>query len=137
MTPEELAKLLAEGPGQEVDFKPENASARKLASTLMALANADGGTVMVGVGGRPARAIGLKDTTAARDRALQAALMCDPPLIIPLPEVVSLDDRQVLVITVPPGRAPLLRLAGPISCPRRAPGPPSGTTTTAPTTHGA
>ncbi len=103
MTPEELAKLLAEGPGQEVDFKPENASARKLASTLMALANADGGTVMVGVGGRPARAIGLKDTTAARDRALQAALMCDPPLIIPLPEVVSLDDRQVLVITVPPG----------------------------------
>jgi ATP-dependent DNA helicase RecG len=58
---------------------------------------------LVGVQGRPARPVGLTDPEAARDVALQAALRCDPALIIPVPEIITLDGRPVLAITVPPG----------------------------------
>ncbi|MGA9350002.1 MAG: helix-turn-helix domain-containing protein [Anaerolineae bacterium] len=103
MTGDEILALLQRGKGQEIDFKPEGTSARQLAESLMALANASGGAVLVGVDPRSAKLQELKDTETARDKALEAAFLTDPPLIIPLPEVVTLDDKDVLVITVPPG----------------------------------
>nr|MBC8249600.1 putative DNA binding domain-containing protein [Anaerolineales bacterium] len=112
MTGDEILSLLQQGKGQEIDFVPERTSARKLAESLMALANASGGAVLVGVDPRSARPQGLKDAEAARDKALEAALLTDPPLIIPLPEVVTLDDKDVLVITVPPGLPHVYSLRG-------------------------
>lgn len=103
MTGDEILALLQQGKGQEIDFKPEGVSARQLAESLTALANASGGTILVGVDPKSAKLRGLKEAGAARDKALEAALLTDPPLIIPLPEVVTLDDKDVLVITVPPG----------------------------------
>ena len=103
MTGDEILALLQQGKGQEIDFKPEGTSVRQLAESLTALANASGGTVLVGVDPKSAKLRGLKEAGAARDKALEAALLTDPPLIIPLPEVVTLDDKDVLVITVPPG----------------------------------
>ena len=112
MTEDEVRALLQRGKGQEVDFQPERVSARRLAESLVALANAGGGTVLVGVGGRPARPRGLRDPQAARDKALEAALLAEPPLIIPLPQVVTLDDKSVLVIAVPPGLPHVYSLRG-------------------------
>ncbi len=40
---------------------------------------------------------------AAQDRALKAALATDPPLIIPLPQSAEMDEKPVLVVTIPPG----------------------------------
>lgn len=48
MTGDEILALLQQGRGQEIDFKAERTSARKLAESLVALANASGGAVLVG-----------------------------------------------------------------------------------------
>jgi ATP-dependent DNA helicase RecG len=120
MTIDEILALLQQGKGQEIDFQPERASASKLAESLVALANASGGTVLVGVDPRTsassvepsAKLRGLKDAAVVRDKALEAALLTDPPLITPLPEVVTFDDKHVLVITVPPGLPHVYSLRG-------------------------
>jgi len=120
MTADEILALLQQGKGQEIELKTERASARTLAESLVALANASGGVVLVGVGPKTsassvepsARLLGLKDTEAARDKALEAALLAEPPLIIPLPEVVTLGDKDILVITVPPGLPHVYSLRG-------------------------
>jgi ATP-dependent DNA helicase RecG len=112
MTRDEIMALLQQGKGQEIDFRIEQTSARALAESLIALANANGGTVLVGVDPGSARPQGLKDAEAARDAALEAAFLTEPSLIIPLPEVVALDDKDVLVITIPPGLPHVYSLRG-------------------------
>jgi ATP-dependent DNA helicase RecG len=109
---DEILSLLQQGKGQEIEFRTERASARTLAESLVALANASGGTVLVGVGPKSAGLLGLKDAEAARDKALEAAFLAEPPLIIPLPEVVTVGDKDVLVITVPPGLPHVYSLRG-------------------------
>ena len=89
--------------GQRVAFARETTPSAKLAETLVAFANAGGGTLLVGVDPRTGKPAGLDDPESAMDRALQAALATDPPLIIPLPELAERDGEPLLVVTVPPG----------------------------------
>jgi ATP-dependent DNA helicase RecG len=98
-----LESLIVAGRGPESEFKAESTSLAKLAETLVAFANASGGTLFVGVGPRSGQPQGLADPEAALDRAVEAALSTDPPLIIPLPQVTELEGKPVLVVTVPPG----------------------------------
>lgn len=44
-----IKNLIAEGEGQRLDFKYHIASAAKIAKTLVAFANTDGGTLLIGV----------------------------------------------------------------------------------------
>ncbi|MGD2206382.1 MAG: helix-turn-helix domain-containing protein [Anaerolineae bacterium] len=97
MTSPQIQTVLAAGQGQEVEFKPEATTPARLAATLVAFANAEGGTLLLGA------PEGLSDPEVALDRALQAALSTDPPLIIPLPRVEEVDGVPVLVVNVPPG----------------------------------
>jgi ATP-dependent DNA helicase RecG len=88
---------------EQVALKPEATPPGQLAETLVAFANTDGGTLLVGVDPRSGQLRGLADPEAALDRALQAALSTDPPLIIPLPRLEEREGHSVLTITVPPG----------------------------------
>ncbi len=94
---------LPQGPDERVDLRPERVTPARLAASLVALANADGGTVILGFEGRPPRPVGVSDPQRARDLAIKAALLCEPPLIIPLPEVIRHEGRDFLRITVPAG----------------------------------
>jgi ATP-dependent DNA helicase RecG len=108
-----LARVLRQGPGQRVAILPE-VDDDLLAETLVAFANADGGTLFVGVdeGGRPTGGV-MPDEL---EGALQVAeIRCRPPvqtsweqgeeregLIIAIhvprsPELHSLDDGRVLI----------------------------------------
>ena len=89
--------------GEHVAFARDTAAVSKLAETLVAFANAGGGTLLVGLDPRSGKPTGLKDPEATADRALQAALSADPPLIIPLPQISEREEQAVLAITVPPG----------------------------------
>jgi ATP-dependent DNA helicase RecG len=109
---EKVRAIYERGKGQETDFKSESTAPAKLAQSLIALANSTGGIVLLGVGSRSAELIGLTDPEAARDKALKAALLADPPLIIPLPELVDLEGVEILVITVPPGLPHVYSLKG-------------------------
>jgi ATP-dependent DNA helicase RecG len=101
--PPQLSDLIAAGQGPETELKPEATTSAKLAETLVAFANAGGGRLFVGVDPRSGRPRGLADPAAAADRALEAALSTEPPLIIPLPQVVEMHGHAVLVVSVPPG----------------------------------
>jgi len=93
--------LTSEGP--HLVYKPEATTPASLAETLVAFANAGGGTVLVGMDPRSGEPRGLQDADAALDRALQAALAIDPPLIIPVPQVVEVDGHTLLIVSVPSG----------------------------------
>jgi ATP-dependent DNA helicase RecG len=93
---------LAESTGQ-VAFHVEATPPARLAETLVAFANAGGGTLLLGVDPRSGQHQGLADPGAALDHALAAALSIDPPLIIPLPHADQVDGKSVLVVVVPPG----------------------------------
>lgn len=88
---------------EHLAFNGETATPAKLAETLVAFANASGGTLLVGVNPRSGKAQGLADPDAALDRALEAALSTDPPLIIPMPRITKEEGPPILVVTVPPG----------------------------------
>ena len=104
LTADQVQTLLQQGRGPSADFLPKRTSRRRLAETMAAMANHEGGTILLGVSPVRGQFQGLGDVEEASDRVLQAALLCEPPLIIPLPQVVSLDDgRQLLVIEIPPG----------------------------------
>lgn len=99
---EELARLLAAGPGERVAFAPAGVSPAKLAETLVALANAHGGAVLLGVAvtGKPQGLVAAEEALAT----IQAAgLLSNPPLILPRPQIVTTDGKSVCVAEVPPG----------------------------------
>jgi ATP-dependent DNA helicase RecG len=89
--------------GEQVAFNRETATPARLAETLVAFANGGGGTLLVGLDPRSGKPQGLSNPDAVLDRALAAALVTDPPLIIPLPVLAELEGQTVLSITVPPG----------------------------------
>ena len=97
MNANEARALLVAGEGGQVAILPSEASVATVAQALVALANAAGGTVLLAPGGPDL------DGEALLERAVAATLSCDPPLIIPLPQLVELDGRTVLALTVPPG----------------------------------
>jgi len=88
---------------EQVAFHAETTAPAKLAETLVAFANAGGGTLLLGADPRMGQQQSLADPDAVLDRALAAALSIDPPLIIPLPRLDQVDGKPVLVVVVPPG----------------------------------
>ncbi len=103
MSGPELQALVDAGRGPETEFGPETTSQSRLAETLVAFANAGGGTLVVGLDARSGTPKGLSDPDSTLDRVLEAALAADPPMIVPLPQVVDMGGCSVLVATVPAG----------------------------------
>lgn len=102
MNGEQIAALLAAGQSASVAFHPAGIAASRLTETLVALANAHGGVVLLGV--TPSgRVAGLPDAAEACAAAQEASLLAAPPLLLPLPRAVTLDGQTLCVITVPPG----------------------------------
>ena len=105
----DLADLLARPEDQRLAFARRAFRTDELAETLAALANAQGGLVIVGVGGRAKgrsseRSVeGLDDVEAARLAALDAALACTPPLVLPLPTTGAHGHARLLLLAVPAG----------------------------------
>jgi ATP-dependent DNA helicase RecG len=113
MTGDEVRALIAQGEGPSTALRGEAVKPGKLAETLMAFANAEGGIVLVGVDGATRHVPGVRQPAEVHRRAIEASLLCDPPLIIPLPETVTLEEGQpVVVITVPKGLPHVYNVSG-------------------------
>lgn len=112
----ELAELLSRGKGSSLHWFPEDVPLSNLAETLVGMANSQGGTVLLGIAPRSAEVIGLLNAKAARDRVFQAALLAEPALVLPIPRILQLDERQdgsqVLCVTVPAGLPHVYQLDG-------------------------
>lgn len=112
MTPDDLGQLLKQGRGARLDWMSDGAPLEVMASTLAAMANSQGGSLVVGVSGPAATVVGVRDADQAQDRVLQAALSLEPPLIIPLPRVVRMNEKPVVIAVIPPGMPHLYALDG-------------------------
>jgi ATP-dependent DNA helicase RecG len=108
----DLADLLARPEGQQLAFVRRAFRTDELAETLAALANAQGGVVVVGVSGRGKKLEGVDNVEGARLAALDAALACTPPLVLPLPEVLPHGGVRLLLLAVPSGLPHVYSLHG-------------------------
>ena len=103
MTPEALRDLLRHGEGQRLEFKEDAIKPGDLAQTLVGMANAQGGVVLLGVNdaGQP---VGIHSYKDAVDLVMTAASheLCDPPIrLTKLTSVVSQTASRSWSVTVP------------------------------------
>ena len=107
-----IPKLIEQGMTAELHWFPDDVAASRLAATLVGMANTAGGTVLVGVSPRAGQIQGVRDSAALIDRIFQAALLSDPPLVLPLPQTEIVEGLPVLRVSVPPGLPHVYSLEG-------------------------
>ncbi|MFQ5616024.1 MAG: helix-turn-helix domain-containing protein, partial [Anaerolineales bacterium] len=112
VSPPDIPTLLAQGMGEGLHWFPEKVSSTRLAETMVGMANAEGGIILLGVAPRAGRVQGVENIAALLDRIFQAALLTDPPLVLPMPEVYTTGRAQVAQLTVPPGLPHVYSLNG-------------------------
>jgi ATP-dependent DNA helicase RecG len=102
MNNSDIKTLLQNGQNTQVAFASEKSTDASLVETLGALANAKGGTVLLGVT-RAGSLRGVRDVDALCERVLWAALSTTPPLVLPVPEQLSVGERTLVAVHVPRG----------------------------------
>ena len=99
----DIPGILSAGMGPNLHWFPVDVPAARLAVILAGMANGQGGMVVLGIAPRSKEIHGISDLEAALDLVFQAALLSDPPLVIPMPKAVPVEGVQVLIISVPAG----------------------------------
>lgn len=102
-TLQDLYNIIAQGKGPDLHWFQDGVSLSHLGATFVAMANTSGGTVLLGVSPRSGQIQGISNLRDTHDRIFQAALLADPPLVLPLPVLQNIEESQVLWITVPAG----------------------------------
>jgi len=109
---QELQAYLEAGLGPQVHWFPEDVPLARLAGVLVGMANTRGGVVLVGISPRAGRIQGLSDPQAMLDHVFQAALLVDPPLVLPMPQVRHTVSGDVVLVQVPMGLPHVYSLEG-------------------------
>jgi predicted HTH transcriptional regulator len=97
--PSYIRKLIAEGEHQQLDFKFEISDSRKIARTLVAFANTDGGKLLVGVKDNGSIA-GVRSDEEYYMIEAAAQMYCKPVLPFEIKKWV-VDSKTVLEISIP------------------------------------
>lgn len=97
-----LRSLIAEGEHQQLDFKFEINDARKIAKTLSAFSNTDGGRLLIGVKDN-GRISGVKSDEEYYMVESAASLNCKPELNFDFRNH-TIEGKHVLEIYIPPAR---------------------------------
>jgi ATP-dependent DNA helicase RecG len=108
----DLQELLDRGMGTDLQWFPEDVPISQLAGVLVAMANTHGGIILLGITPRSAQVLGVSNPEEAIDRIFQAALLSDPPLVLPIPKVYAIDRAKVVRVVVPPGLPHVFNLDG-------------------------
>lgn len=112
----DLWQAVKKGRNTRLDWLAESAPIGALATNLAAMANSQGGTLIVGIVGPAGTLIGVRDVENVIDRMIQAALSIEPPLIIPMPRTTRIHDRPLVVARIPPGMPHVYSLDGRYLC---------------------
>ena len=101
---------IASGRGVTLDWLDQSASPDAIAAVLSAMANTEGGTLLIGVsasesaGGKVTPDVtGVDNPNDTIDRILLAALSLTPALILPLPCAVDIGGKPVVVVRISAG----------------------------------
>ena len=98
-----IREILTHGKGLRIDWFPEETPVSRLAETLVGMANSEGGTILIGITPRSGQIQGIQDPDSVVDRIFQAALLTDPPLVLPLPQVEEVGNDLVVKVIIPKG----------------------------------
>ncbi len=108
----EIITLLDQGKSEKLDWFPDDVTVSELASVLTGMANSDGGNILLGIAPRATQVTGVRDAEYLTDIVFQAALLIDPPLVLPIPRILDIHDKHVLSVVVPPGLPHAFNLQG-------------------------
>lgn len=97
-----IKTLIAQGEHQQLDFKFEISDARKIARTLSAFANTDGGRLLVGVKDN-GRISGVRSDEEFYMIESAASLYCKPELAFDS-YIHTIEGKNVLEIYIPPAK---------------------------------
>jgi ATP-dependent DNA helicase RecG len=89
--------------GSEMHWYAEGVDVSTLAVTLAAMANSNGGIVIIGVSQKAKKILGVRSPAEIFDHAFQSMLFTEPSLVLPMPQVIRNRGKQLVFITVPPG----------------------------------
>ena len=112
MNNDEILSLYQQGQGATLAFEVETVALNRLAETLAAFANADGGFVILGIDPNTGSVRGIRNVDESIDKVLAAGLRCEPPLILPRPESAILEDKTIVIAEVTTGLAHAYSLRG-------------------------
>lgn len=110
--PTDLHTVLSRGKNLTLHWYPEDVSLSRLAATLVGMANTAGGTVILGISPQSGHLQGISEPAALIERVFQAALLADPPLVLPIPQVQTVGEAKVVWISVPSGLSHVYNLDG-------------------------
>jgi predicted HTH transcriptional regulator len=97
----DLYELIAQGEGEELEFKQKTTHPSRISRTLVSLANTRGGQVLVGVDDT-GRILGVRDPEEELFVLREAAQhYVEPPLTALRYQEVEEDGRTILIVTVP------------------------------------
>ncbi len=112
LSADDIHQWITTGTTETLGWLEDHATVQEIATIIVAMANQRGGKCLIGLTGENGTITGVEDVENTVDRVLQAALSIAPPLIIPLPEVVKIQDKRVLVVQIPPGMPHVYALDG-------------------------
>ena len=96
-----IYKLIEEGEHQQQDFKFETSDARKIAKSLSAFSNTDGGRLLIGVKDN-GKIAGVRSEEEIYMIEAAAKLYCQPQVNCQM-QIHDIDGHTVLEVIVPPG----------------------------------
>jgi ATP-dependent DNA helicase RecG len=108
----EIQDLLKEGVGVTNHWFPSSVPISNLASTLIGMANTDGGTIIIGISPRTGHIQGVKEPKKIIDLVFQACLLTDPPLVLPLPQELIVQGERIVKVVIPKGLSYVYHLDG-------------------------
>lgn len=109
---EDVRHIMKQGRSPQADWFADQTAPDVLAATMTAMANSQGGTVLLGVVGASGSLVGVRNASEGVDLMLQAALTIEPPLIVPLPQIVRINGKAVVILHIPPGMPHIYALEG-------------------------
>ena len=98
---DELRTKIDDGQHTMLGWAMESDELSEIAETMVAMANSNGGTVIMGIDDN--HIVGVYNQQEASDYLIEAALSTEPPLIIPVPESIELDGKILVMAHVPSG----------------------------------
>jgi ATP-dependent DNA helicase RecG len=99
MTIEELEALIAQGEGQQLEFKRSLAELETAVRTLAAFANTGGGTVLFGVR-QSGEIVGVEASHTSKEQLVNKVTSSTDPVLYPSVEFVKVNGKTVIVVTV-------------------------------------
>lgn len=98
--------------GPRLHWFPEDVTVSRLAAVMVGMANSAGGKVLIGITPRSGYIQGVRDPERMLDLVFQAALLSDPPLVLPVPRVLPAGAVSIVEINIPPGLPHVYSLEG-------------------------